>query len=127
MGCFRYVTRDSAKKIAMRRQKRITFKKKFIEKYLFFDEISHFQEQKSATFPQNPGNFQWEINGNRFSFLFNFHWFSIENYPDFWGNVALFCSWKWPISSKNKYFPIFFESYSFLTPHRYFFAESHVT
>ena len=57
----------------MRRQKRITFKKKFIKKYLFFEETGHFQEQKSATFPKNPGNFQWETNGNRFAFIFNFH------------------------------------------------------
>ena len=38
--------------------KKNNFQKKFIEKYLFFEEIGHFQEQKSAHFPKNPGNFQ---------------------------------------------------------------------
>ena len=52
------------KKISMRRQKIITFKKKFIKKYLFVDEIGHFREQKMQYFSKNPEIFQWEINGN---------------------------------------------------------------
>ena len=40
---------------SMERQKRITFKKKFIKKYLFVEEICHFQEQKSVKFPQKSG------------------------------------------------------------------------
>ena len=35
--------------------KKNNFQKKFIEKYLFFEEIGHFQEQKSATFSQKSG------------------------------------------------------------------------
>ena len=48
----------------MKRKKRITFKKKFIKKYVFVEEIGHFQEQKSVKFPPTPGHFQWEINEN---------------------------------------------------------------
>ena len=32
--------------------KKNNFQKKFIEKYLFFEEADHFQEQKSVTFSQ---------------------------------------------------------------------------
>ena len=35
--------------------KKNNFQKKFIEKYLFFEDIGRFQEQKSATFPQKSG------------------------------------------------------------------------
>ena len=38
--------------------KKNNFQKKFIEKYLFFEEIGRFQEQTSATVSKNPGNFQ---------------------------------------------------------------------
>ena len=31
--------------------KKNNFQKKFTKKYLFFEEIGHFLEQKSATFP----------------------------------------------------------------------------
>ena len=52
--------------------KKNSFQKK-IKKYVFIEEIGHFHEQKSANIPQNPGNFEWEINGKRFSLIFDFH------------------------------------------------------
>ena len=46
--------------------KKNNFQKKFIKKYLFVEEIGHFQEQKSAKFPPNPEIFKWKST-NRFS------------------------------------------------------------
>ena len=43
-------------KKSMERQKIITFKKKFIKKDLFVEEISYFQEQKSRVFLSKSAN-----------------------------------------------------------------------
>ena len=61
---------------SMERQKRMTFKKKFIKKQLFAEEIYHFQELKSVKFPPKSGTFPKEINGNlrsRKSIFIDFH------------------------------------------------------
>ena len=53
------------KKISMRRQKRITFKKKVYQKiFISRGDMSFSRAKKNANFPKNPGNFQREINGN---------------------------------------------------------------
>ena len=79
---------------SMERQKRITFKKKFIKKQLFVEEICHFQEQNVWNFHPNLGYFQREINENwrsRKSIFIDFplemsrileenpHFFALEN------------------------------------------------
>ena len=52
--------------------KKNNFQKKVYRKYLFFEEIGHFQEQKSATFSQTSGKFskgnQWKLILLDFSF-----------------------------------------------------------
>jgi len=119
----RYV--EFCKKISMKRQKWITFKKKFIKNDLFVEEICDVIEQKSTKFPLKSGKFsmgnQWKSmfeHCRDFQFPLIFHW----KFPRFWREISHFCSWKSSIFSTNKSFLInfFFESYSFLTLHRYF-------
>ena len=47
-------------KKSMERQKIITFKKKFVKKDLFVEEISYFQEQNNQTFPSISPNISME-------------------------------------------------------------------
>ena len=80
------------KKISRKRQKRITFKKKFIKKYLFVEEIRHFQEQKNAKFSQKSGTFSM---GNQWKLKIKQNRFPLDSHckiPGFWENLALFCS-----------------------------------
>ena len=65
-------------KKSMERQKIITFKKKFIKKYLFVEEISYFQEQKSRIFPSKSASISMETQCKLEVAKFDFHWFSID-------------------------------------------------
>ena len=74
-------------KKTMERQKIITFKKKFIKKDLFIEEISYFQEQKSRIFPSKSANISMETQCKLEVAKIDFHWFSIDMFADFEGNV----------------------------------------
>ena len=78
------------KKISMKRQKRITFKKKFIKKYLFVEEIYYFQEQKSRVFLSKSANISMETQCKLGVAKVDFHWFSIDMFADFEGNIRFF-------------------------------------
>ena len=74
--------------------KKNNFQKKVYQKYIFVEEIGHFQEQKSATFPQKSGKFSM---GNQWKSIFKKTRFPI--FIDFplkisgiLGNFTLFCS-----------------------------------
>ena len=74
-------------KKSMERQKIITFKKKFIKKYLFVEEISYFQEQKSRIFPSKSANISMETQCKLEVAKFDYHWFSIDMFAGFEGNI----------------------------------------
>ena len=79
-------------KKSIERQKIITFKKKFIKKDLFFEEISYFQEQKSRIFPSKSANISMESKFKLEVAKFYFFWFSIDMFAGFEENIRLFCS-----------------------------------
>ena len=111
---------------SMERQKIITFKKKFIKKQLFVEEICHFQEQKSVAFPLKSETFPKENQWKSVFGFFNFHWFPFGNVPGLGANFTYFCSWKWYFSLINKSFLIHFFKVIFLTLRQSYLAESHV-
>ena len=76
----------------MKRQKIIGFKKKFIKKDLFVEEISYFKDQKSRVFPSKSANISIETQCKLEVAKFDFHWFCIDMFADFEGNIRLFCS-----------------------------------
>ena len=88
--------------------KKNNFQKKVYQKiFIFRGDRSFSRAKKCNIFPRIRVIFNgksMEIDFLHFQLPLIFYW----KLPGFLGKCALFCSWKWPISSKNKYFSINF-------------------
>ena len=97
------------KKITMRRQKRITFKKKVYQKIFIFRGDRSFSRAKKCNiflqirviFNRKPMGVENEGKSISIGFPLKITWMFGEM-------LHFFCSWKWSGSSKNKYFWINF-------------------